>query len=130
MEHAVFRPLIKPKSRALKTSMTRLASELQGTSERGILQFRVLDGATRHVWCLRLKDKTVAQPGPTEETPDLEIVLRQDTWQEIACGQLSPVDAYLGGRLRVRGDYEMAKRLLRSVSVSPDASVDPCEENL
>jgi len=110
--------------------MTRLASELRGTSERGVLQIRVLDGATRHVWCLRLKHKTVAQPGPIEETPDLEIVLRQDTWREIASGQLSPVDAYLGGRMRVRGDYELGKRLLRSVSSSPDASVDPCEEDL
>jgi putative sterol carrier protein len=44
------------------------------------------------------------------EEPDLDLVVSQDTWLEIANGSLSPVDAYLTGRMEIAGDIEFAKR--------------------
>jgi putative sterol carrier protein len=37
-------------------------------------------------------------------------VLSHETWVELANGDLSPVDAYLAGRLELTGDVEFAKR--------------------
>jgi putative sterol carrier protein len=44
------------------------------------------------------------------EDRDLEIVVSDETWVEIANGDLSPVDAYLTGRMEVTGDLAFAKR--------------------
>jgi putative sterol carrier protein len=41
---------------------------------------------------------------------DLEIVVSDETWVDIANGDLSPVDAYLTGRMEVTGDLGFAKR--------------------
>jgi putative sterol carrier protein len=41
---------------------------------------------------------------------DFELVVSSETWVELANGDLSPVDAYLAGRLELTGDVEFAKR--------------------
>jgi putative sterol carrier protein len=41
---------------------------------------------------------------------NLEVVVSEETWVEMANGDLSPVDAYLAGRMEVTGDLEFAKR--------------------
>ena len=46
----------------------------------------------------------------TADELDLELVLAEDAWVAIANGDLSPVDAYLTGRMEVVGDIEFAKR--------------------
>jgi putative sterol carrier protein len=45
------------------------------------------------------------------ERPDVEIITRAETWWEIADGRLSPLEAFVKGRLRVRGKIELAKRI-------------------
>lgn len=44
------------------------------------------------------------------DQPDLQVVVSEETWVEIANGDLSPVDAYLTGRMEVAGDLDFAKR--------------------
>lgn len=125
--YAKFRAVMTPKSRDLKASWSRLAAHLDRTPDRGVVQFRVVEGVRPQVASLYLGVKTRVVEGQAEAAPDLEIVTRGDTWREIAGGKLSPVDAFLMGRLRVRGDYELGKRLLRQLSSDPSAAVDPCE---
>lgn len=42
---------------------------------------------------------------------NLEVRASRETLTEIATGRLSPVDAYLTGRLQLRGDLEYGKRV-------------------
>lgn len=42
---------------------------------------------------------------------DLELVMSAATWTEIALGRLAPLEAFSAGRLRLRGDAELANRL-------------------
>lgn len=46
---------------------------------------------------------------------DLEIVLSADTWQELAAGTVSPLEAFVGGRARVRGEITVLQRVLRKL---------------
>jgi len=39
----------------------------------------------------------------------VEIITRAETWWEIAEARLSPLEAFVTGRLRVRGNLERAK---------------------
>jgi putative sterol carrier protein len=44
------------------------------------------------------------------EDLDLEVVVDEDTWREIANGDLSPVDAFLAGKMEISGNMEFGKR--------------------
>jgi putative sterol carrier protein len=75
----------------------RLEVRLVGKGGRRTYTFDVLGGDCR------------VKQGAADE-PDVEIVVSNETWVEIANGDLSPIDAYLTGRMEVTGDLEFAKR--------------------
>jgi SCP-2 sterol transfer family len=50
------------------------------------------------------------------DSPDVEIITTPETWWEIATGKLAPHDAFLGGRMRVRGDTSMAQNILKAAA--------------
>jgi hypothetical protein len=53
----------------------------------------------------------------------VELLLAPATLMMIASGAYSPVRAFLDGKLRVRGDVDLAKRVLRHLA-GPDGRVD------
>jgi putative sterol carrier protein len=99
----------------LATTFQRVAEILSHTTNgRSLkLQFSILDKDSEEPtpWSVAItKDGgTVAQQAV--ERPDVEIITRADTWWGIAEGRLSPLEAFVTGRLRVRGNIERAKRV-------------------
>jgi hypothetical protein len=63
-----------------------------------------------------------------EESKDADVivVMRAETWQQIAQGALAPYDALYSGRLRVGGDFEAAKAMTRHLSDPSTPYVSPC----
>ena len=57
---------------------------------------------------------------------DVIVVMRAETWQQIAQGALAPYDALYSGRLRVGGDCEAAKAMTRHLSDPSTPYVSPC----
>jgi putative sterol carrier protein len=55
--------------------------------------------------------------------PDVEIRCSGETLWRMLDGSYSPVEAFREGQLRVRGDDDLAKRVLRHIA-GPDGSVD------
>jgi putative sterol carrier protein len=49
------------------------------------------------------------------ERPSLEIITDARTWTEIATGRIAPLEAFGQGKVRVRGDIELALLLARRV---------------
>jgi putative sterol carrier protein len=92
------------------SSMESAAKLLKRGNDVGTVELRVLgDGAERAFTFEVLPgDCRVREAGT--ESPSLRVVLTDATWAEIANGDLSPVDAYLTGRLEVAGDLGFAKR--------------------
>lgn len=57
---------------------------------------------------------------------DVILVMRPETWTQIAQGQLAPYDALYGGKLRVGGDFEAAKAITKHLSDPATPYVAPC----
>jgi putative sterol carrier protein len=55
----------------------------------------------------------------------MEVVTSEATWRRLANGSYSPVQAFLDGALRVRGDVALGKRVLRHLG-EPGGTVDVC----
>src|SRR5687768_4078250 len=47
---------------------------------------------------------------------DVFVVVRRETWVQIAQGRLSPFDALFSGRMRIGGNIEAAKRIAQHLS--------------
>jgi len=123
---APLRPLLQPHERDVAAGMRRLSAALGdfGTPVRLHLQVLV-EGAVDH-WDIESgKGEPAANRRPPERA-DVMVVLRQETWIRIAQGGLSPFDALFAGRLRVGGDTELAKRVVRHLSDTTVQFVPPC----
>jgi hypothetical protein len=60
------------------------------------------------------------------KNPDVIVVMRPETWLQIARGQLAPYDALYSGKLRVGGDLEAAKKLTQYLTDPAAPYVPPC----
>jgi len=112
VEYAKLRRLIEPGEKDLDKAFTALAEMLQSSGELAEAQFDIARGRARQHWTLSLEPKAASATGKAARRPDLRIMVTADTARQILAGELSPLDAFLSGNLRIRGDTELAKRLL------------------
>ena len=128
MVHAYFRlhKLTGPTQKYLGETFQRMAELLHanGAGESARLQFRILSDEKQSVWTLATVRKRW-QVGEEEiERPDFEIITDAETWWEVADGRLSPFRAFLQGKMRVRGNIELGKRVLGRIASAPSASTE------
>jgi hypothetical protein len=96
------------------------------------LELRLLQGDTVEHWqvnggrAVRAARAARAARRPRARSADVVVVMRRETWVQIAQGRLSPFDALFAGRLRVGGDLEGAKRLVQHLSDPLVPFVPPC----
>jgi putative sterol carrier protein len=133
----MLRPLAERRREDAGDALLSLARQLADTPERGRVQLRLVgrSESESETWDVELAPKGAkaakrTKAGKTSrraggKLPDLEIVTRAETWDCIADGSLSPLEAFLGGRLRLRGDAELAKRIVRHLAAD-DGEVDIC----
>jgi hypothetical protein len=57
---------------------------------------------------------------------DVIVVMRRETWAQIAPGQLAPYEALFTGKLRVGGDFQAAKDITRHLSDPSAIYISPC----
>jgi hypothetical protein len=57
---------------------------------------------------------------------DVIVVMRQETWMQIAQGKLAPYEALYSGKLRVGGDMELAKAVTRHLTDPASTYRPPC----
>lgn len=107
--------LTEPSRPELATTFQRLAEILSKTTNgRPLqLQFSILDKDSEEPtqWSVAITKEGGAVAQKAAERPDVEIITAADTWWQIADGRLSPLEAFITGRLRVRGNIERAKRV-------------------
>jgi putative sterol carrier protein len=96
-----------------------LGSRLRDSGESCSIQFQIIDADTPRQWHLTIEPGSSQLAEGQTDSPDLDILTDSDSWWAIATGSLSPIEAFLGGRMRIRGDVELGKRLLAEVAVSP-----------
>ena len=113
MDEYVKLSLIELSGEQLDTTLERLAARLDAFGEDLVIQFKFLSGdesVFRHIQ-LRRKQAAAVAEGEAAKA-ELGVVVKTATWFEIASGKLAPSEAWYTGRLFLRGDLELAKRML------------------
>jgi hypothetical protein len=112
-------PKGSPSNAALGRSLASLGRALQTADEAASIRFRLLaaGGAGRElaqtlVLAPGRAGVVAALPGP----PTLEVAMSRDDWWAIARGEASPAAVFLMGRMGLRGDCQLARRLYRRLA--------------
>lgn len=96
----------------LGNSLKTFGRALEKGNIKGRIQLRSLDGGRVSNFCLEVdrgKSRLLSRP---VKYPDVEIIAKKEVLVEIFNGTISPVDAFLGGRMEFGGDLGLAKRIL------------------
>jgi hypothetical protein len=101
--------------RDLGSTFDRLAELLAGNRVGAAITFSIvpgenLDADPARSWSLRLGEQATTVSAERDERPDLEVILAEQTWWELAEGSVAPLEAFGRGRLRVLGDVRVARR--------------------
>jgi hypothetical protein len=119
-------PLVgQDKAANLEASLHGLAAALKGAKTKGRLHLRLIGGAEEETvehWEIAGGKARRAVP----KGADVVVAIRPETWLAIARGELPPYEALLSGRLRVGGDFEAAKEMVRQLSNPSERYVPPC----
>jgi hypothetical protein len=77
--------------------------------------------AERRGWTISLAEPAV-RTGRVDR-PEVEVLASVETFWRLVDGSYSPVEAWRDGRLRIRGDEQLGKRVLRHLA-GPEGKVD------
>jgi putative sterol carrier protein len=100
----------------IKQSVDSLATRLKKGREKGRFQIQLVGKGRAASYCLDVDRGQCNVATKRMPDADLEIVTDKDAWMEMAKGKLSPVDAFITGRMELHGDFELGKKLLARVS--------------
>jgi hypothetical protein len=108
-----FRRLIEPGDRDLGGSFDRFGQAASRARVTGRVLFRVSGDAGEAVgsWSLELSPGRHQVTPSAVERPDLEVMVGEKTWRQLAEGKLSPMMAFATGEMRVRGGIRLAAQL-------------------
>lgn len=110
-------------------ALQKLAQALGDRKSSVCVHFRFVTGKSgervQH-WEVRGGSKRGKAERKQPKDADVIIVIRPETWMQIAQGRLAPYEALYTGKLRVGGDFEMAKAITRNLSDPAAAYVAPC----
>ena len=118
-------PLVGQERTNVETSLRGLATALKGAKAKASLHLRLVSGTETETidhWEIAGGKARRAEP----KNPDVVVVMRPETWLAIARGELPPYEALISGKLRVGGDFEAAKEMVRSLSNPADRYLPPC----
>ncbi len=108
-----FPNLLGQRRTELAVSFKRIASALAGSKRTGAIQFTIREGRQTRRWCLTLTPGDCHVEEAAIENPNLEVITDAAVWADIASGKVSPLEAFGSGKVRVRGDIELARVLAK-----------------
>ena len=110
-----FPNLFGDRKSAIEESFKQVATALSKSKRSATIQFTIDDGGKTRQWCVALSPSGAEAIETAVERPALEIITDAGTWSEIAAGRVAPLEAFGQGKVRVRGDIELAQLLARRV---------------
>ena len=111
------------------TSLDQLSKALSGFAKPVRLHIRLVsgvDGETVEDWQVQGGSRSAKAKRGQPKDADVAVVMRPETWAEIAQGRLAPYEALYAGRLRVGGDFDMAKAIVKHLTDPAAPYVAPC----
>jgi putative sterol carrier protein len=103
-----------------------LAEALHDFARTARIHVRLISGDTVDHWEVQAGSKSARAQRKEPKKADVIVAMRPQTWLSIAQGQLAPYEALYSGKLRVGGDFEMAKAITRHLTDPAMKYVAPC----
>ena len=113
VRYAKLKKVMDPGEKDLDRAFSRLADMLRGSGEVAEAQVDIVRGRSKQQWTLSLEPKAASASKKSARRPDLRLMVAEETARRILEGELSPIEAFVSGNLRIRGNTELAKRLLK-----------------
>lgn len=121
--YAKLKPLVKNGGsikkigeRHIKESINNLAAALRKVRGGARFDLGIIEGTSKRTYCFVPADKTYTVTQDAAGEPEFEVITDLATAAEMAKGMLSPVDAFLTGKMEVRGNLELGKRLFAAAA--------------
>jgi putative sterol carrier protein len=127
---AVVKDLTESGQASPADTLKRLRKLLEPSKIHGTLQLQILEGGSAKkasAFSVALGTAKTKSNAKATLKRTVELITTPETWMEIASGRLAPHDAYLSGRLRVRGSASLAQTMLKHVAGS-DGTTSICGE--
>ena len=123
---APLKSLVSGRGRDVDASLSKLSQSLGSFKKPLRIHVQLIDGDQCEDWEVAAGSKKGSARRAKPKAADVRVVLRKDTWLQIAGGRLSPYDALFRGKLRIGGDVDLAKMLVRHLSDPSVPYVSPC----
>lgn len=111
-------PSAEAASDEIAASFDSMSAALSTVSEAGLVQVTLRDSDTESAWSFDLGDDECRAAPVGSDSPDLEIITHRETWVSLVRGELTPLAAFTGGELRLRGRLALARALSRGMADS------------
>jgi putative sterol carrier protein len=103
--------LAEPAAQDLDATLGLFGQLLGAPSEPLAVRIQISEGEQQRSWLLDAGPDGCRVTEDDNRPPDVEAMLDAETWRLIANGEISPLEAFGRGRMRVRGDLRAARRL-------------------
>jgi len=107
-------------------ALESLAQALSDFGKSVRIHVRLIAGESVEHWEVRAGSKNAGVEKKEPKEADVILVMQPQTWLAIAQGQLPPYEALYSGKLRVGGDFELAKAITRHLTDPAMQYVAPC----
>jgi hypothetical protein len=95
----------------LERAFNEVAKRALGMKRARILFSIIRDGSPIH-WTLDVGSKVSKASRGRPQKQNLEVLLEEGAWWDIAEGRMTPLEAFGRGKARVRGNLEVARALM------------------
>ena len=123
---APLRRFLEEQKQDPEESFQKMAQALKDYEAPVRIHIRLLNDEQVEHWEVEGGSARAAARRKEPKKADVVVILRRETWVEIAQGRLSPFDALFSGNMRVGGDIEEAKRIAQHLSDPAVPFVAPC----
>jgi putative sterol carrier protein len=118
-DYVKLRRLTRPSEREVAATFERFGELMAEARMAGRVVFCLHDEDGRaepSYWTVQATEQGVATLAQRAEEADLQVTTKADTWWRIADGRLSPLEAFVRGKLYVEGNIGLAKRLVKNLA--------------
>ena len=97
------------------------ASERTGLLKKvnGIFELHISAGSDSTVWSLEFKTTGEVKKGPSAVKPDAVLTLADDVFVDMVDGKLNGQKAFMGGKLKIKGNMMLATKLDIILKIKP-----------
>jgi len=100
---------------SIEGTIEHIAAAVRWTRPSAVVRLTILQPAPARSWSLDLSRKGCSVGERRDDLPDLEILTTLDVFQKMFGGELAPLQAFGQGRMRVRGNLEVARAFVRNL---------------